>query len=189
MLITDLPQQRLSANINSGDCLRVMMFSVCQPQNGAPEYFFALPVEAIVRVTPAPANLDNFNRGIAMHHVGTEMVTVIDLCYRVTPDRPTTAADRQFLIYFQTTMGEDCAIAVANFPLLMDMPITSVRPIPAAYRQVNDMNFASHMAVIDRPNGGSPLQIFLIGMNYLIAEKLMTVPQDAKPLELMAGLN
>jgi hypothetical protein len=189
MLITDLPQQRLSSNINSEDFLRVMMFSVCQPQTGAPEYFFALPVESIVRVTPAPATLSNFNHGIAMLNVGQEMITVVDLCYRVMPDRPTTTADRQFLIYVQTTMGEDCAIAVANFPILMDMPITSVRPIPAAYRQVNDMSFASHMAVVDRPNGDSPLQVFLIGMNYLIAEKLMTVPQDAKPLELMAGLN
>jgi hypothetical protein len=51
------------------------------------------------------------------------------------------------------------------------------------------MNFASHMAIIDREAGEAPLQVFLIGMNYLIAEKLMSVPNEEKPLELMAGRN
>jgi hypothetical protein len=189
MLLTDLPQQRLSTTANSEDFLRVMMFSVCQPQDSAPNYFFALPAEAIIRVVPAPPNLSNFNQGITMMNIGPDMVTVIDLCYRVMPDRPTTKADRQFLIFVQTTMGEACAIATANFPLLLDMPITTVRPIPAAYRQVNDMSFASHMAIIDRDAGEAPLQVFLIGMNYLIAEKLMSVPNAEKPLELMAGQN
>jgi hypothetical protein len=107
----------------------------------------------------------------------------------VMPDRVTTPVDRQFLIFVQTTMGEACAIPTANFPLLLDMPITAVRPIPAAYRQVNDMNFASHMAIIDREVGEAPLQVFLIGMNYLIAEKLMSIPNEGKQLELMAGRN
>jgi hypothetical protein len=189
MLLTDLPQQRLSTTANSEDFLRVMMFSVCQPQDSAPNYFFALPAEAIIRVAPAPKNLSNFNQGITMLNIGQDLVTVVDLCHRVMPDKVTTAADRQFLIFVQTTMGEACAIATANFPLLLDMPITTVRPIPAAYRQVNDMSFASHMAIIDRVAGEAPLQVFLIGMNYLIAEKLMSIPNEEKPLELMAGLN
>ncbi len=49
------------------------------------------------------------------------------------------------------------------------------------------MNFASHMMIIDREPGEAPLQIFLIGMNYLIAEKLMSIPNEEKQLELMAG--
>jgi hypothetical protein len=197
MLLTDLPQQRLSTTANSADFLRVMMFAVCQPQDAAPNYFFALPAEAIIRVAPAPPNLGNFNQGITMLNIGQEMVTVVDLCYRVLPERPATSVDRQFLIFVQTTMGETCAIPTANFPLLLDMPISTVRPIPAAYRQVNDMNFASHMAILDSPSetlsagdpGKAPLQVFLIGMNYLIAEKLMSVTTERKPLELMAGLN
>ncbi len=189
MLLTDLPQQRLSTTANSEDFLRVMMFSVCQPQESAPNYFFALPAESIVRVAPAPKNLGNFNHGITMLNIGPDMVTVVDLCYRVMPERVTTPADRQFLIFVQTTMDEACAIPTANFPLLLDMPITTVRPIPAAYRQVNDMNFASHMAIIDREAGEAPLQVFLIGMNYLIAEKLMSIPNEEKQLELMAGRN
>jgi hypothetical protein len=189
MLITDLPQQRLSTNANSADFLRIMMFSVCQPQANSPDYCFALPVESIIRVAPTPQELGNFNQGIAMVNIGQEMVTVIDLCYRVMPDRPTTKDDRKFLIFFQTTIGEDCAIAVTNFPLLLDMPITSVRPIPTAYRQANNLSFASHMAIIDQQVGTAPLQIFLIGMNYLIAAKLMSAPDAEKPLELMAGQN
>jgi hypothetical protein len=167
----------------------VMMFSVCQSQGSEPNYFFALPAESIIRVAPAPKTLGNFSQGITMLNIGQDMVTVIDLCYRVMPDRVTTPADRQFLIFVQTTLGEACAIPVANFPLLLDMPITTVRPIPASYRQVNDMNFASHMALIDREAGEAPLQVFLIGMNYLIAEKLMSVTNEEKPLKLMAGLN
>jgi hypothetical protein len=189
MLLTDLPQQRLSTTASSEDFLRVMMFAVCQPQESAPNYLFALPAESILRVAPAPQNLGNFNHGITMLNVGQDMITVVDLCYRVMPDRAITAADRQFLIFVQTTMQEVCAIPTANFPLLLDMPITAVRPIPTAYRQVNDMSFASHMAVIDREPGEVPLQVFLIGMNYLIAEKLISLPTEEKPLELMAGRN
>jgi hypothetical protein len=100
------------------------------------------------------------------------MITIVDLCYRVTPEEPCTNEDRKFLLLLQTETQEPCAIPVSTFPTLLDLPLTSVRAIPALYRQVNEINFASHMATIDREPGTSPLQIFLMGMTHLLADKL-----------------
>jgi chemotaxis signal transduction protein len=172
MSITDLPQQRLSRTTGSEDFLRVMVFAISGTDETNTDRLFALPLEAIVKIVNCPPDLGNFSQGIGIATLEGQMTTVVDLAYRVAPDRPTTAADRKFLILLQTETQEPCAIPVATFPTLLDLPLTAVRAIPALYRQVNEINFASHMATVDRADGRSPLQIFLMGMTHILADKL-----------------
>jgi hypothetical protein len=184
-----LARHRLSSSDSSNDYLPVMVFPICQPQGDTADYLFALPVEAIVKVMQCPASLGSFNQGISMISLDNQMITVVDLCYRLWPERIVTAADRQFLMLVQTHFAEPFAIPVANFPLLLHLPVTSAQPIPAAYRQVNNIGFASHMAIVDQEDGKPPAQVFLMGMNHLLVEKLSLLVERRGNPELNAALN
>jgi hypothetical protein len=184
-----LARHRLSSSDSSNDYLPVMVFPICQPPESGADYLFALPVEAVVKVMQCPANLGSFNQGISMISVNNQMITVVDLCHRLMPERVMTAADRQFLMLVQTHFAEPFAIPVANFPLLLNLPVTSAQPIPAAYRQVNSIGFASHMAIVEQEDGQPPAQVFLMGMNHLLVEKLSLLVDRRSTPELKAALN
>jgi chemotaxis signal transduction protein len=186
MMILD-PSHSSSHLDSPSDTLKVMLFSIAQQAASIPENLFALPLEAIVKIVRCP-DLGTFKRGISIVEFEGQTVTVVDLCYRLAPERPGNLSDRQFLMLLQTHSGDLCAIPVAKFPELLDLPVTTVRPIPAAYRQVNDIRFASHMAMLDR--AGQSARVLLIGMNHLLIEKLaMIVDRAEHPLELKAALN
>jgi chemotaxis signal transduction protein len=171
----------------NSDSLRVMLFSIAQQAETVPENLFALPLEAIVKILRCP-DLGVFKQGISILEIGGQTVTVVDLCYRLAPKRPANLADRQFLMLVQTHSGDLCGIPVAKFPELLDLPVTTVRPIPAVYLQVNDIRFASHMAMLERAEQSE--RVLLMGMNHLLVEKLATIVNRAeRPLELKAALN
>jgi chemotaxis signal transduction protein len=185
MMTLDPAQQSRNKDI---DALRVMLFSIAKNGETVPENLFALPLEAIVKIIRCP-DLGAFKRGISITEIEGRTVTVVDLCYRLAPERPADKADRQFLMLLQTHGGDLCGIPVAKFPELLDLAVTTVRPIPSVYRQVNDIRFASHMAMLEQA-GGSSERVLLMGMNHLLAEKLATiVDRVERPLELQAALN
>ncbi len=184
-----LAHHRLSSSDSINDYLPVMVFHICQPQESSSDYLFALPVEAVVKVMKCPAHLGNFNQGISMVSVNNQMLTVVDLCYRLMPERLITPADRQFLMLVQTHSAEPFAIPVANFPILLQLPVTSAQPIPVAYRQVNNIGFATHMAIIEQAADKPPVQVFLMGMNHLLVEKLALLVNRRNAPELSAALN
>jgi chemotaxis signal transduction protein len=187
-MLTPSQNQRLSSK-SSDDCLKVMLFSISRDPESVPENLFALPLEAIVKIMPCPDQLGSFKRGVSIVELEGRTVTVIDLCYRLAPERPANVLDRKFLMLVQTHSEDLCAIPVANFPELIELPVTSVRPIPAVYRQVNDIRFASHMASVERISGRPPERVLLMGMNHLLVEKLsMMVDQHNTPA-LNAALN
>jgi hypothetical protein len=183
-----IARHRLSSSDSSNDYLPVMVFPIFRPQESVSDYLFALPVEAVIKVMKCPT-LGSFNQGISMISVANQMITVVDLCYRLMPERPVILADRQFLMLIQTHHAEPFAIPVANFPVLLHLPVTSAQPIPAAYRQVNSIGFASHMAVIDQGSGQPPAQVFLMGMNHLLVQKLSLLVDQQDTPKLQEALN
>jgi hypothetical protein len=182
-------RHRLSSSDSSNDYLPVMVFPIFQHQESGSDYLFALPVEAVIKVMKCPANLAGFNQGISMISVDNQMITVVDLCYRLMPERTVLPVDRQFLMLIQTHSAEPFAIPVANFPVLLHLPVTSAQPIPAAYRQVNSIGFASHMAIIELETGKPPAQVFLMGMNHLLVQKLSLLINQQHPPTLNETLN
>lgn len=182
-------QGRLSAPTDSDEALRAMVFDICQDPTAVTENRFALPLEAIVKIIRCPAQLGVFRRGISILEIEQQTVTVVDLCYRLQPDRPTDPADRRFLMLVQTHSGDLCGIPVATFPSLIDLPVTMVQPIPPVYRKVHDIRFASHM--VNMTKADQTERILLIGMNHLLVEKLSLLMNNTQrqPLELKAALN
>ncbi len=173
MITTLLPFERLSEKtVQEKDSLRVMVFSVM-------EYFFALPIGAILRIIPCPPFTTEDN-GIGMIDLGSQTVTIIDLRYKFikkATDNPIETismvnSNLNFLIMFQTQVGELCGIPVAKAPVLTDIALKNIRPVPLSYRQISELSFVNHMAVIPKKEKQESLKIFCLGTNEILAEKL-----------------
>jgi hypothetical protein len=54
----------------------------------------------------------------------------------------------------------------------MDISPTTIRSLPLAYREVNQLSFASHMAIIPQGENLEPSQILLLGMSSSLASSI-----------------
>ena len=173
MITTLLPFERLSEKtVQEKDSLRVMVFSIM-------DYFFALPMGAILRIIPCPTFTAG-DDGIGMVDLGSQTVTIVDLHQKFikqVTENPqeylqTRNQDLNFLIMFQTQIGELCGIPVAKAPILTDIELKNIRPVPLSYRQASELNFVNHMAVIPQKEEQDSLKIFCLGTNEILVEKL-----------------
>ena len=167
MLTTPLPK-RLSS-LDDSDNIRMILFSLADiEQTSISQYLFALPVEAVEKAIVYPADRAILKDGIGMIDFGDEILTIVDLRQKFTTIDAQHDTSK-FLILFHTQSGELCGLPVKAAPTLLDIAPELIRPIPAVYREVNQLNFVSHMAVIPQENGLPPLQILLLGLDRSIA--------------------
>lgn len=173
MVKTLLPFQRLSGKtVQEKDSLRVMVFSVM-------EYFFAFPIGAILRIIPCPSFTTEDN-GIGMIDLGSQTVTIVDLSHKFIKQANEKTIDKitnidsnpNFLIMFQTQVGELCGIPVSKAPVLTDIALNNIRPVPLSYRQISELSFINHMAMIPQEGEEESLKIFCLGTNEILADKL-----------------
>ena len=54
----------------------------------------------------------------------------------------------------------------------MDIDPDTIRSIPLAYREVNQLSFVSRMAIIPQAEGSEPLQILLLGFDTAMPPEL-----------------
>ncbi|OUL36275.1 chemotaxis protein CheW [Nostoc sp. 106C] len=174
MLNTPFPFKRLSGTVTESDSLRVVVFAIA-------DYLFALPVGAVLKVIACPPISSTVESGIGMVDLGAQSITIVDLRQKLIPEiqsqqthQVLSAVDTsgRFLLLTQTRTGELCGIPVDKPPALIDIPLSAVRPVPWSYRQVAELNFVSHMAVLSVAPNEEPLKVLLLGMNQILAEKL-----------------
>ena len=127
-------------------------------------YLFAMPVEAVDKAIVYPTERTLLKDGIGMMNLGDKTLTIVDLRQQFTKIDPQQDSSK-FLILFHTQAGELCGLPVKDAPVLFDIAPATIRSIPLAYREVNQLSFASHMAIIPQENGLEPLQILLLGLN------------------------
>jgi chemotaxis signal transduction protein len=158
------PLKRLSNVDEEQTTIRTIVFSLADVEHTAiGKYQFALPVEAVIRAIVYPANRTTLTDGIGMINLGDQTVTIVDLRDKFTKTDHTQDSSR-FLILFKTRSDELCGLPVKDAPILIDIPMTTIRPLPLAYREVNQLTFASHAAIVPQEGDLAPLEILLLGM-------------------------
>jgi chemotaxis signal transduction protein len=168
MLTTPLPK-RLSSLNDDTDNIRTVIFSLADiEQTSMSQYRFALPVEAVEKAIVYPTDRAILKDGIGMINFGAQNLTIVDLRQKFTTIDPQHDSSK-FLILFHTQSGELCGLPVKSAPELLDIEPEMIREIPLAYREVNQLSFVSHMAVVSQENGLEPLQILLLGLDQSIA--------------------
>lgn len=151
---------------------RAIVFALANiEQTTMGKYLFALPVEAVTKAIVYPTARPILKDGIGMMTLGEQTVTLVDLRHKFATIDPTTDTSG-FLILFNTHAEEVCGLPIKAAPVIMDIAIATIRPLPLAYREVNQIGFASHMALIPQGDNIEPLQILLLGMNRSIEHSL-----------------
>jgi chemotaxis signal transduction protein len=133
-------------------------------QTSMAQYLFALPVEAVEKAIVYPTVRAVLKDGIGIINLGEKILTIVDLRHKFTTIDPQHDSSK-FLILFHTQTGELCGLPVKDAPVLLDIEPDTIRSIPLAYREVNQLSFASHMAIIPQADGLEPLQILLLGLD------------------------
>jgi chemotaxis signal transduction protein len=165
MLTTQLPK-RLSSLNDDSDMIRTVIFSLADIEaTSMSKYLFALPVEAVEKAIVYPADRAVLKEGIGMLNLGEKILTIVDLRQKFTTIDPQQDSSK-FLILFHTQAGELCGLPIKNAPELFDISPANIRAIPLAYREANQLNFVSQMAIVPQENGLEPLQILLLGIGY-----------------------
>ena len=172
MLNSALLPKRLS-NINDEDNnFRTIVFTLADIEHTSMgKYLFALPVESVVKAIVYPADRAVLKDGIGMINLDAQTVTIVDLRHKFTTiDAKTDSSG--FLILFHTDAGELCGLPIKDAPVLMDISPTTIRSLPLAYREVNQLSFASHMAIVPQGDNLEPSQILLLGMSPALARSI-----------------
>ena len=170
MLNPALLLTRLSSVNDDRETVRTIVFALADIEDTSmSEYLFALPVEAVARAIVYPSHKTILKDGIGMINIGDQTITIVDLRQKFTEIDPKTDTSK-FLILFNTQSGEICGLPVKDAPVLIDLPFDKIRPLPPAYRQVNQLNFASHLAIVPQGEDLEPLQILLLGMERSISQ-------------------
>jgi chemotaxis signal transduction protein len=164
MLTTPLPK-RLSSIEDDSDAIRTIVFSLADIEaTSMSQYLFALPVEAVEKAIIYPTDRAVLKDGIGMINLGSQTLTIVDLRQKFATIDPQQDSSK-FLILFHTQSGELCGLPIKDAPALLDIDPAMIRSIPLAYREVNQLNFVSQMAIVPQENGLEPLQILLLGLN------------------------
>jgi chemotaxis signal transduction protein len=169
MLTSALLPKRFSSLNDDSDTIRTIVFALADiEQTSMANYLFALPVEAVEKAIVYPADRATLKDGIGMMNFGSQTLTIVDLRQKFT----TIDTDRdssKFLVLFHTQAGELCGLPIQDAPVLLDIDPAMIRSIPLAYREVNQLSFVSHMAIVPQENGLEPLQILLLGFDRSLA--------------------
>lgn len=154
-------QQRLSdiATINQPG-LRAIVFEI-------DNYRFALPIDAVLKIVPCPPLSSPIQDGIGIADWEAQTITVIDLYQKffqpTAQNSQKSPYNNRFLILTMTQDREICGFAIDRSPTLMDIPLNDIRSVPLSYRQVAELGFVSHMAILSNERTEQPLKIFLLG--------------------------
>jgi purine-binding chemotaxis protein CheW len=160
------------------DSLPVLLFSVGRTILG-------IPLADVVRILNAPNALQPVEafqaktQAVSLLHWGDQEVTLLNLyqCFfpNLTPLPPTP-----FLVIWQTKPGELYGIPVSEPPLLLNIPLTTIRPLPSGYRQALPLDIASYVAVL--PRADHPVSIFLLDLRRILAGVLTQLSQASEPM-------
>ena len=127
----------------------------------------ALRIESVYKVvdhTPVYSSGINY---VGIAHLGDREVTVVDLSWRFFKSHRISELDSGgYLVIVQNTTGELYGIPVGDTPVLIEVPLSTIRVIPESYRRADTLQVASHVAVI--PQDGAPMTVFLLDVDLLL---------------------
>ncbi len=127
----------------------------------------ALRIESVYKVLNHTSVYSSGLNHVGVAHVGDGEVTVVDLYRRFFKSNQTSESNpSSYLVLVKNTTGELYGIPVADTPVLMEVPLSTIRVLPESYRRADTLEVASHVAVIHQE--GTPLTVFLLDVDLLL---------------------
>lgn len=127
----------------------------------------ALSIESVYKVLNRTTVYGSGIKQVGVSHLGDREITVIDLYQRFfKSNQPAQSANSGYLVTMQNQAGELYGIPVTNTPVLMDVPLSTIRVLPESYRYADTVDIARHIAVI--PQQETSLTVFLLDIDLLL---------------------
>ena len=153
--------------------LRAIIFAVA-------DYWFALPVGAVQKISLCPPIKNSLEAGLGTIDLGDETATVVDLEAKFAPHQDHNFT-RRYLLLTQTHSGEKCGLIATSPPSMVEIPLSTIRPLPPYYRESGNLGFISHLAVLPQEKEEETLDVFLLGMRELFSSPQQSPPTETPP--------
>ena len=164
MLNITSPVGRLSqSDASLQETIRTIVFPI-------DNYLFALPIEAVFKIIPCPPIDSPIENCIGLVEWEGQTITIVDLHQKITTAKQEfterTILETKFLILTKTNNGELCGFATNQSPTLIDISLSDIHSVPLSYREVADLGFISHMALISNSETQKNFKVFLLGIDF-----------------------
>ena len=134
------------------------------------EYTFALPMQAVAKIIPCPPLDSSQENGIGLLEWEGKIITIVDLQQKLVSDLSpldsNSNSKNPFLILTQTKTQELCGFVTAKPPKLIDIFMDDVFLVPSSFREVHQLGFVSHMALLSDLETQQKTKVFLLGINF-----------------------
>ena len=125
------------------------------------DYYFALPINAILQVTETPSEMTQHFDGLGLVMLENKSIMLLNLhsqlAYQAQPLK-----QGEFLILTQTREGELCGLPVDALPNMMELATDLVQPLPKAYRQTNLYGLAPFVTFVQLEGKEEKEAIYLL---------------------------
>lgn len=139
--------------------LRVIVFELG-------DYWFALPINAILQVTKSPPELSEHLAGLGLVMLENQSIMLLNLHEKLSSQHSSEQdVQGEFLILTQTRQGELCGIPIDVLPNMMELPFDEIQPLPNAYRQTNLYGVARFVTFIQFEEKQSKDAIYLLDVD------------------------
>ena len=143
----------------SQETLRVIVFTLG-------DYYFALPINAIIQVTESPSELIQHFDGLGLVTLENRSIMLLNLHdkLKVKTDVSETVKG-EFLILTQTRQGDLCGIPIDVLPNMMELSYSEIQPLPQVYRQTNLYGIARFVTFVQREDQQQKDAIYLLDID------------------------
>jgi purine-binding chemotaxis protein CheW len=131
----------------------------------------AVQIDAVHKILRHTSIYSSGLHPVGVAHVDDREVTVLDIQRRLFHTTSINAlGESNYLIVIRNTLNELYGIPVETVPTLVDIPLSSLRVLPASYRQADTLSIASHVAII--PQDEHTLTLFLLSLDEIVTSDL-----------------
>lgn len=142
------------------------------------DYTLALSIDAVVKVVTCPPRLIEQLQTVGLAQIGHRTIAILNLyekikaTYSFLPNNPSVGA--KFLLIAQTKQGEFCGFCLNEPPNLIEIPASSIQPIPNSYNHTGLLDWFSHIAII--PQKDTTTGLLILDVNQVLHKHKINSP-------------
>ena len=132
--------------------------------------YAAVPLDEVIKVIPIPEIFQSGEKTLGMTYFEGSEVLVVDLHHEIFGGSGTSS---QYMIVMRGDTQDFYGVPVSGLPMMKEVSLKIVHPIPSEYRDRDTLGVASHMVQI-------PIEKELQTIFLLSYEKLLTIVRNQK---------
>ena len=145
------------------ETIRVIVFTLG-------DYYFALPIYAIIQVTESPPELIHHLDGLGLVMLENQSIILLNLHQKLSLNSSNSAKAIRgdFLLLTQTPQGELCGIPLDTLPNMMELSYEQVQPVPKAYRATNLYGLARFVTFVSLEENQQKQAIYFLDVEQAV---------------------